>query len=304
MTKWLIKKLILASQRFPQFRARGGYSGLRKVDPSKVNRFTKSEIELSSYDVFLENVDSKKFFRDIDGKRILDYGSGYGGRGVWLAERAAFVEGVEIRQPVVDISNDFAKDRGVQNIRFSLGAEESIQFDDDAFDTIVSFDVLEHVQRPDMILREMYRVAKPGGKLVLIFTPYYGMFSHHLNYITLMPALHWFFPPGKLIEAVNELLDEHPTFRNLDISRQPSPHVSYNGKRKCLPLLNGMTRSEYIKLVRETGFTVQEMRSTPVLEKFPLLGKFGAIANRVVQAMPGCNELFSHNLVSVLQKAA
>lgn len=47
----------------------------------------------------------------------------------------------------------------------------NIPFEDNSFDSIVCFEVLEHVFEPEKIIQEMYRVLKPGGKLILT-TPF------------------------------------------------------------------------------------------------------------------------------------
>lgn len=47
----------------------------------------------------------------------------------------------------------------------------NIPFEDNSFDSIVCFEVLEHVFEPEKIIQEMYRVLKPGGKLMLT-TPF------------------------------------------------------------------------------------------------------------------------------------
>jgi SAM-dependent methyltransferase len=47
----------------------------------------------------------------------------------------------------------------------------NLPFLSNSFDTIVSFEVFEHVFNPEQILSEIYRVLKPGGH-ILITTPF------------------------------------------------------------------------------------------------------------------------------------
>lgn len=302
LDKWLIKRLIILSQEIPIFKARGSYSGLTSSSECQTSKFTKSEVEFNDSENFLSNLGHFDFNQCLNQKLVLDYGSGYGGRAVWMAQQAKFVEGVEIHKSVVDISNEFALFKGENNVNFSLGSEEKIFFEDRYFDVIVSFDVLEHVKRPDLIIEEFFRILKNDGIAIVIFTPYYGMFSHHLNYITMLPSLHWFFSPRSLIESINELIEFNPRFSKLGINQQPQPAFSYNHKRVCLPLLNGLTKPEYIQLIKRSGFKVIYLSSTPILEKFTLLGKPGKNFNQIINKIPGLDEYFSHNLVSIIKK--
>src|SRR4051794_38914463 len=51
------------------------------------------------------------------------------------------------------------------------GDADDLPFEDESFDTVVSFHVLEHTERPQAVLREAHRVLRPGGTL-LFTTPF------------------------------------------------------------------------------------------------------------------------------------
>ncbi len=299
LSERLARRILLLSQHIPAFSARGGYSGLLPADQG--NNQAKSRREFEDSANFLENLKEFKFIDIVAGKRILDFGSGYGGRSIWMAQYAREVEGIEIRKELVEVSANYAADLKKTNARFRTGTESGVDFPDGWFDVAVSFDVLEHVQHPDIVLREMYRVLRPAGAAIIIFTPYYGMFSHHLNYLSLFPALHWAFAPKTLVHATNSLLED-PRFASVGVGKQPEPHMSWNGRATVLPTLNGLTKSEYADLLRQIGFKVEYMYSTPILAKFQVLGKAGAIFNDLLMRVPGLDEGFAHNLVSILRK--
>lgn len=300
LSHWLAKQIILASQRTPRFAARGGYS---RLDANAAqNELARSEIEYGHPDDLLANLDGFDFTAAIRGKTVLDFGSGFGGRSVWMAHEAAHVTGIEIGEEAVELSKRFAAAKGLTNTEFVLGREDRLAFPDGAFDVVVSFDVLEHVQRPDVILPELSRVLRPGGTAILILTPYFGMFAHHLNYITLAPALHWFFSPEVLVDVVNELLRDVPAFQAIGMPPQPAPHPSYNGKRLCLPTLNGLTKPEYLDLAARAGFEIRHVKATRILDKYALAGGLGRAANEILARLPRGDELFATNLVSILSK--
>lgn len=67
------------------------------------------------------------------------------------------------------VGMDYLTDRSTPDV---IGSATDIPLADTSFDTVVSTEVLEHVPDPLKALREMYRVLKPGGYLILS-TPMY-----------------------------------------------------------------------------------------------------------------------------------
>lgn len=53
------------------------------------------------------------------------------------------------------------------NNRFCLSEAELLPFDDQTVDVVVTFDLLEHLPKPEVALGEMVRVLKPGGRLLI-----------------------------------------------------------------------------------------------------------------------------------------
>jgi hypothetical protein len=82
-------------------------------------------------------------------------------------------------------------------------------------------------------------VLRPGGVAFLVFPAYLGAFSHHLDYITLVPGLHWCFSPATLVAAVNDILANGGSER-FGTSQQPEPVLGFDLKRPVLPTLNGL----------------------------------------------------------------
>ena len=95
--------------------------------------------------------------------RILDVGCGTGANLVLLSEFGD-VQGVDISPDALA----FCRERGLDNVR--LGAAESLPYEDNEFDLVTAFDVVEHMDDDVAGLREMRRVLRPGGRL-LLFVP-------------------------------------------------------------------------------------------------------------------------------------
>jgi SAM-dependent methyltransferase len=93
--------------------------------------------------------------------------------------------------PVADNLNPDIWDRlpTIVHIVQVFGDARRLPFGDGTFDTVASFEVLEHIDSPEQVMSEMARVTKPGGR-VLLTVPFAA--PHHQ-----MPFDHWRFTrPG------------------------------------------------------------------------------------------------------------
>ena len=108
------------------------------------------------------------------GEAILDFGSG---PGILATELAAEV-GRDGKITAVDVSGDMnaiasrrADEAGMrEQIEVVLGDAAPLAFPDACFDAAISTQVLEYIDDADGALRELRRVLRPGGRLVLLDT--------------------------------------------------------------------------------------------------------------------------------------
>jgi SAM-dependent methyltransferase len=250
----------------------GGYSSEAFASRGETERFPQSERESASFEDFFVFFDRKLIESVVWGRTVLDFGSGYGGRTVEYARRmaASAAWGVEPVERHVELSNAYAASEGQTNCRFLLCGESSIPLGDCSVDVVVSYDVLEHVKDPEASLLEIRRVLRPGGRAFLAFPVYHGAMSHHLDYVTRLPALHWFFSADTLVAAVNEMLREDTDMRRFGTPLQPAPALSHDEARKVLPTLNGLTGDGFLRLLNP--FEVEDLRFRPLLCRRLLLG--------------------------------
>jgi ubiquinone/menaquinone biosynthesis C-methylase UbiE len=96
------------------------------------------------------------------GKRVLEAGCGTGLVLQRLAHVAAEAHGFDLSAGMV------AKARA-RGLSVSLGSVTAIPFRSNSFDFVCSFKVLAHVPDIELALRELARVTRPGGTLVLEF---------------------------------------------------------------------------------------------------------------------------------------
>lgn len=100
-------------------------------------------------------------------RRVLDAGCGIGYGSNMLADAgAAEVVGVDIAEPVIEAASQAAARR----VSFRTGDVAALDFPTDAFDLVVCFETIEHVEDAEAALDELARVLAPGG-LLLISSP-------------------------------------------------------------------------------------------------------------------------------------
>ncbi len=102
------------------------------------------------------------------GLRVLDLGCGDGTTAIPAARLGADVLGVDIAPNLVEAGNLRVRAEGLTNCRFQEGDASDLQgLADDAFDLVVSIFGAMFAPRPDVVAREMVRVTRPGGRIVM-----------------------------------------------------------------------------------------------------------------------------------------
>ncbi|MBK9732268.1 MAG: class I SAM-dependent methyltransferase [Chitinophagaceae bacterium] len=95
---------------------------------------------------------------------ILDFGCGEGYGTSLLSQVAINIIGIDVSREIID----FAKGKyGSVNCQFMAYDGTHVNYDDESFDVVVSFQVIEHVADDKHFVSEAYRILKPGGLLFL-----------------------------------------------------------------------------------------------------------------------------------------
>ncbi len=106
----------------------------------------------------------------IQNKQLLDLGSGIGGYSLEFAQVGAQVISVDLVQPCLTRTG---------NLKQIQGSAISIPLRDESVDMVFCASLIEHVARPDAVLKEIERVLKPGGVAYVSFPPYYNPTGGH-----------------------------------------------------------------------------------------------------------------------------
>ncbi len=99
--------------------------------------------------------------------KVLDVGCASGRQSFLIAEKGAEVTGIDISNSFIIEARSHIKERGTNNISFTVADIESLPFPLDHFDKILCAEILEHVLNLDEAMNQLLRVLKPGGLLVI-----------------------------------------------------------------------------------------------------------------------------------------
>jgi SAM-dependent methyltransferase len=190
---------------------------------------------------------------DRTGGQVLVDGCGVGSYLSRLGEQAKLAVGL-------DIELERAKEARQKSPAVTCGNGEQLPFSPDQFDLVLSHEVIEHVGDDRAAMREIFRVLKPGGRLVL-FCPNRGYpFETH--------GIYWH---GKYHFGNIPLVNYLPR----RIRDRLAPHVKVYGISDLNGLLNGLpTRM----IDRRIVFGAYDN----IIERHPRIGK---ILRAVLQAL-------------------
>ena len=107
-------------------------------------------------------------YRNFADKKVLDVGCGNGYILSKYAQEGSKVCGIDITSAAIHLSRRRFELLNLPGAFFVANAEE-LPFEDQAFDCVCSMGVLHHTPNTKKTVGEIYRVLKPGGRLIVMF---------------------------------------------------------------------------------------------------------------------------------------
>jgi phosphatidylethanolamine/phosphatidyl-N-methylethanolamine N-methyltransferase len=101
------------------------------------------------------------------GDRVLEVGVGTG-INVALYPSDCAVTGIDFSSSMLEKAHDRIARKGVRNVRLLQMDAQNMTFADDSFDIVYAPYVISVVPDPVAVTREMYRVCRPGGKIIIL----------------------------------------------------------------------------------------------------------------------------------------
>jgi 2-polyprenyl-3-methyl-5-hydroxy-6-metoxy-1,4-benzoquinol methylase len=208
----------------------------------------------------------KDFIRqhfDLNGKKVLDFGSGMGGMSLWYAKNwDCSVYGVDIDGFHVNVATHLKEKHGVKNVEFEkrdITTQKLPPPYEGSFDAIFMNDVAEHIPFPilEKIFAEFHRLLSPKGRIFVSYPPWQSPYASHVVRVTGLPWCQYL--PEKIllkwIEKKNEKISgEHES----DLIE------AYKG-------LNHLTHENFSPILARTGFNIQTRLSHSLLKRMPIL---------------------------------
>src|SRR5437868_12668969 len=147
--------------------------GLRCCDPITTNLYSADEKGLVPEKAALASLGCGNPTALIDlkpGETVLDLGSG-GGIDVLLSARRVAptgkAYGLDMTDEMLALARENQREAGVENVEFLKGQIEAIPLPDNSVDVIISNCVINLSADKDRVLREAFRVLRPGGRFAV-----------------------------------------------------------------------------------------------------------------------------------------
>ncbi len=139
-------------------------SAVPQLTPASYARWRATELGQTTEQ--LERRLIREGLGEVRGKAVLEIGCGDGDLAVTLAAEGARVAAIDISDEMLAAARQRAASADV-TVDFRRGAAQSIPFDDESFDVVVAMTILCFVPDARPVFREIARVMKPGGRLVI-----------------------------------------------------------------------------------------------------------------------------------------
>lgn len=231
----------------------------------------KATLDETDYDVWRKSELEGQYVANFDtallaGKRVVDFGCGAGDLAFFAARSgAANVTGVDLRAAVIARAERRREELGLEGIRFDAASDpKRIDLPDGSADTILCFDVLEHIMCYREVFAEWRRVLAPGGRILIWWSVYWHPYGHHLQTMIPIPWVHAFVSEPVLYRVMARIYD-HPRYRkrywHFDDEGQPKPNP-YRGQSRN-GYLNQLTIAGFERELTRVGLAVAAKKVHP-----------------------------------------
>lgn len=220
-----------------------------------------------------------EFAKDLRG-RILDIGCGDGRISLTLASRERLMIGVELARRRVERAREKFTEQ--HQGCFCQGDAEYLPFRDGGMDGIILTEVLEHVLDDRKVLRELTRVLKPGGRVILS-----------------VPSISWrkYILIKKNKIAIYDSTEHLREYSYFDISSFDPRYITFSNLEKSFPTFG-------LKIIKQQGVAYDLFKLLyfiPLLERLDFI-LYSRTINKLCAVLPFINRLPAYRIYLLEKK--
>ena len=142
-----------------------GAQYVKEAEPDTLEWFL--QVERYRYDIYAPWMREVMEFDRHAGEHILEIGAGIGTDHAQFAKAGGIMYDVDLASGHLQLAKRNFELRGLQGT-FRHGDAENIPFDDNSFDLVYSNGVIHHTPNTTQVVKEIYRVLKPGGRCIIM----------------------------------------------------------------------------------------------------------------------------------------
>lgn len=158
-----------------------------KISPPKFNDlFPGLEKKQSDFREFFHNkvISSwwlPNFFKTDRNSIMLNLGCGYGPQVYVFHQHVSKIVAIDINEKRLIALRQIAGELGITNCIVIKGDCNFLPFKLQSFNYIIGIDLIEHVDKPDIVLQEVYRVSKKKGEVLITFPVMYDVYRKFIR---------------------------------------------------------------------------------------------------------------------------
>jgi ubiquinone/menaquinone biosynthesis C-methylase UbiE len=117
------------------------------------------------------------------GTHVLDYGCGFGIESILLSHKIKRITAIDLDKEKISIFNKLLSRINIRNIKALVANGQDTPFKDNSFDTVFCNESLSHVSDIKLALKEIKRILKKGGQIIIADTKRWNPYGIWMIYI-------------------------------------------------------------------------------------------------------------------------